>query len=589
MRIYIILVGLALISACTTNNSKNSQDITINDSDTAITGKTLAIQTMSQNTEINFQALLKEIKKSYPETQFNEELYSKWVLSLADQLDPKKLILTEEDIKNSTKAYTPKTFNQSKPRAIFSLLYSWEESAIEIQNRLPTWSKDLGSAVTNMEKITNRPNSKDSLFDRWNQLLVNQSSLINKHSTDPQKTAQLLTDRHTLSLAYTLEEIKSDSSNFVLGSLLKTIDSNASYISPTTLSSYESSLKNAGLGMILGSKGNQIHIISMTPTGPAKISQKLQEGDQIIALRSDHLAYTPTIAMPLEDVVKLIRGAPKTAIDLQVKRGDQIRWVKLTRDFIRVQSPQVTHEFFTTGSNKKISVIKIPSFYMDFEAYQKRDPYFKSCTRDLLSSFKVINTHNVDGVIIDLRNNGGGSLLEGYQSLDSVLKPGVVLQTKDNNEESIRKYKTRASEFYTGPLLVLINEKSAGSAEIFAAAIQDYKRGIIAGSNSFGLGYLYSLPPLPAGRAKIASSKLYRVTGTPFSTTGVTPDIAFQVINNVHSKREIKALKIQTYSNNYNLDDLYKILKESSHPYNFEDKDLESGLIILEGMINSRR
>jgi carboxyl-terminal processing protease len=170
---------------------------------------------------------------------------------------------------------------------------------------------------------------------------------------------------------------------------------------------------------------------------------------------------------------------------------------------------------------------KIPAFYLDFEAYRNRDPNFKSTTRDVLKLLLELEKEKVDGVIIDLRNNGGGSLQEATTLTDLFIDKGPVVQIgkgDDNNSTT----ESRFNAHYRGPLVVMINRLSASASEIFAGAIQDYKRGLIVGSQSFGKGTVQSLTPLKAsGDLKITESKFYRVSGDSTQHRGVIPDISF--------------------------------------------------------------
>ncbi len=175
----------------------------------------------------------------------------------------------------------------------------------------------------------------------------------------------------------------------------------------------------------------------------------------------------------------------------------------------------------------KVGVINVPAFYLDFEAYRNRDPDFKSTTRDVLKLLIELEKEEVDGVVIDLRNNGGGSLQEATTLTDLFIDKGPVVQIGSGDDDNSTT-ESRFNAHYRGPLVVMINRLSASASEIFAGAIQDYKRGLIVGSQSFGKGTVQSLTPLKArGDLKITESKFYRVSGDSTQHRGVIPDISF--------------------------------------------------------------
>lgn len=178
----------------------------------------------------------------------------------------------------------------------------------------------------------------------------------------------------------------------------------------------------------------------------------------------------------------------------------------------------------------KIGVIDVPAFYIDFEAYRKRDPNFKSTTRDVAKLVMELQADKVDGIVLDLRNNGGGSLQEATTLTDLFIDPGPVVQIRQTNERISRHYQSRGNALYRGPLVVLINRLSASASEIFAGAIQDYNRGLIVGVQSFGKGTVQSLTPVKEGQLKITESKFYRVSGDSTQHRGVIPDIALPAL-----------------------------------------------------------
>ena len=178
----------------------------------------------------------------------------------------------------------------------------------------------------------------------------------------------------------------------------------------------------------------------------------------------------------------------------------------------------------------KLGIIDIPAFYIDFEAMRKGDPNYKSTTRDVSKLLKDLIADGVDGIIIDLRENGGGSLQEANQLTGLFIEQGPTVQIRHSSKQIYRDGKRTSSSYYTGPLAVLINRLSASASEIFAGAIQDYQRGVIVGTQSFGKGTVQSLTALEQGQLKITESKFYRISGESTQHRGVVPDVAFPAI-----------------------------------------------------------
>ena len=219
----------------------------------------------------------------------------------------------------------------------------------------------------------------------------------------------------------------------------------------------------------------------------------------------------------------------------------------------------------------KIGVIDIPAFYIDFEALRRRDPDYKSTTRDVKRLIDELVTEGVTGIVVDLRDNGGGSLREANALSRLFIDSGPTVQIRHANSRVDREPKSRSNgAYYDGPLAVVINRLSASASEIFAAAIQDYDRGIIVGSQSFGKGTVQSLSPLTEGHLKLTESKFYRVSGDSTQHRGVIPDVIFPELYDTEEVGESaleKALAWDTihavpHRNYYPIESIIGVLQE---------------------------
>ncbi|HEX2549939.1 MAG TPA: carboxy terminal-processing peptidase, partial [Gammaproteobacteria bacterium] len=204
--------------------------------------------------------------------------------------------------------------------------------------------------------------------------------------------------------------------------------------------------------------------------------------------------------------------------------------VTIKRETVKLEDQAAKKAVFNVNNgqqNFKIGVIDIPTFYMDFDAYNRRDPNYKSTTRDVYKLLEELRKENVDGVIIDLRENGGGSLPEAAMLTNLFIDPGPVVQIRQSDDSISRDYRATNPAVYRGPLVILTNHLSASASEIFAGAIQDYGRGLIIGSTTFGKGSVQTMMPIEKGEGdlKITQAKFYRVSGDSTQHRGVIPDL----------------------------------------------------------------
>jgi carboxyl-terminal processing protease len=279
-------------------------------------------------------------------------------------------------------------------------------------------------------------------------------------------------------------------------------------------------------------------ILRLITAGPADKSQQLMPGDKIIGVgEGTHGDFKNVIGLRLDNVVKLIRGKKGTIVRLKIipaHKKNSTKIVSITRDKIKLEEQSATKDIKTINHNGrayKIGIIKIPTFYLDFEAYHNGEENYKSATNDVAKLLHELKDEDIEGLIVDLRGNGGGSLTEAEVLTGFFIKSGPVVQVK-TKYRTIRHYDNNKEIKYTGPLVVMINRMSASASEIFAGAIKDYNRGLIVGTRSFGKGTVQSLTPLANGKLKLTTAKFYRVSGDSTQKNGVQPNIEFPHVYN---------------------------------------------------------
>jgi carboxyl-terminal processing protease len=325
------------------------------------------------------------------------------------------------------------------------------------------------------------------------------------------------------------------------------IDPHTNYLSPISSENFniEMSLSLEGIGARLMSEDGYTKIVEIIPGGPAFKSKILQADDRIIAVAQEEDGeFVDVVGWRITDVVQLIRGPKGSIVRLQVLPAEggldatPIE-ISLVRDKIKLEDQAAKSEILeiiNDGLPYKVGVITIPKFYTDFEGQRKGEKDYKSTSRDVKKLLEELNTENVDAVIIDLRNNGGGSLTEAVEVAGLFIEKGPVVQVRDmNNSVNIAK-DPDPNIIYDGPVAILVNRFSASASEIFAGAMQDYGRGIVIGEQTYGKGTVQNLIDLnrfasnrrdKLGQVKITIAKYYRIDGGSTQNLGVIPDITF--------------------------------------------------------------
>ena len=332
--------------------------------------------------------------------------------------------------------------------------------------------------------------------------------------------------------------------NVYMNAITESYDPHTNYFSPkaSDLFKQSMSLSLEGIGARLVLDGDYTKIFEVLPGGPAEKSGKLHVNDLIIGVGQDKSGeMVDVVGWRLDDVVKLIKGPKGTTVRLQVLPAETgvkgpPQELVLVRDKIKLEDQAAKKSVINyqkNGKALKLGVITLPSFYMDFDAYQKGDPNYRSTTRDVRKLVQELQGEGVDGIVMDLRNNGGGSLAEAIDLTGLFIKQGPVVQVKNSMDKVEVGMDDDDGELYNGPLVVITNRFSASASEIFAGAIQDYNRGVIVGESTFGKGTVQTVLDLKrfindkddVGELKLTFQKFYRVTGSSTQNKGVTPDI----------------------------------------------------------------
>lgn len=346
---------------------------------------------------------------------------------------------------------------------------------------------------------------------------------------------------------------KYDILGIFLTCMAQTYGPHSSYLSPREEADFDIAMKLSlfGIGAVLTSDDGYTKIVKIVPGGPAAKDGRLKEEDKIIAVTQESGEPVDVIDMSLSNVVNLIRGPQNSKVTLSVlsgkKGGSTVpQNITLMRDKVELKSSEakgiVKSIKHSNGTSGKIGIITLPNFYMDFQGAQNGEAEYKSSTRDVKKILDGFNKENIDGLIVDMRSNGGGSLAEAITLSGLFIEKGPIVQIRQSNRDVTAKYDPDTEIHYKGPMIVLINKMTSSAAEIFTGAMKDYKRAIIIGdSRTYGKGTVLDVVQLarplsivnqdfPAGSVKFESAVFYRANGSSTQQLGITPDIIFPSI-----------------------------------------------------------
>ena len=337
----------------------------------------------------------------------------------------------------------------------------------------------------------------------------------------------LLTKRYTYALKQLTQTESEDVFQTFMNAYAYTIEPHTSYLSPRNAERFqmEMNLSLEGIGAVLQLEDDYTVVRSLVPGGPAEKSKQLAKDDKIIGVGQEGKKIVDVVGWRLDDIVDLIKGPKGTKVQLQIlsgKAGDTNKVIEIVREEIHLEDREAKSSVEVIDG-KNIGVITIPSFYIKL-------------SEDVERELAVLAKKNVEGIVIDLRNNGGGALSEATLLTGLFIKEGPVVQVRDSRQDIAVQYDDDDTTAYSGPLTVLINRNSASASEIFAAALQDYGRAIIIGEQSYGKGTVqqhrriaryYDSNQDAVGSVQYTIAKFYRINGGSTQNKGVVPDITF--------------------------------------------------------------
>ena len=493
-------------------------------------------------------------KYHYQKIPLNDSLSEKILKKYISSLDPNKEYFYSSDINY---------FNQYKYQMDDYVISGYLEPAYEIftvyNERVQNRINYVFSILENEPDFTNNDeltfNRKDAIWfsdvtqmdNYWSKKIKNAILNLKILGKDWESNRETLNKRYKRFLKTVSQFNSEDVFEMFINSYAELYDPHTNYFSPVNADRFEINMSKTfeGIGARLQQDVEYTTIFQVMPGGPAYKSKKLEKGDKIIGVgQGEDNVFEDIIGWRLDDVVSKIKGPKGSVVQLLVlknesKIDDYPDTVRLVRDKVDVVDEDATYEVIPYRANNKsynVGLIKIPSFYINFEDAQKGIQNYKSVTRDVKKCIDSLKALSVDGIIIDLRNNGGGSLQEAIDLTGLFIETGPVVQIKSASGRIEVEKDFDRNIHYEGPLLVLNNSFTASSSEIFSGALKDYNRGLIVGESTFGKGTVQNLIDLERffpnssmqfGQLKITLAKYYRVNGGSTQKIGIEPHIEF--------------------------------------------------------------
>lgn len=382
------------------------------------------------------------------------------------------------------------------------------------------------------------PADEAALKTLWRQQIKDEVLRLNLAGRELDAIAELLDTRYSSQRTRLYQTRSEDIFQNYINALAQAYDPHTQYMSPENAENFDinMSLSLEGIGAVLQSDNEFTRIVRLVPAGPAQKSQQLQPADRIIGVAQGKEEMVDIIGWRLDEVVKLIRGPKGSTVRLDVipaanPAGDlSSREITLTREAVKLEDQAARSSILDwqeEGQDYRVGVIQVPGFYIDFKAYRRGDEDYRSTTRDVRRLLGELQEEGVDGVVLDLRNNGGGSLQEATELTGLFIDQGPTVLVRNSQGKVQVLDDTNPGIAYNGPLAVMVNRLSASASEIFAGAMQDYGRALVIGEPTFGKGTVQSIQPLNHGELKLTLAKFYRVSGQSTQHRGVVPDIIY--------------------------------------------------------------
>ena len=498
-----------------------------------------------------YQDLSSEIFKNISSHHYTREIDKEsfndlYIDALLEELDGNKNLFLSYEIKS----FKRKSSNYKKNRENFDINLAYEilntyfNRVIEISEyqiklaKKDSFDLSIDEGIDIFYDDNEYASTMLELKERWRKTTKNDFIVSVLAKDDEDEIISNLTNRYERRIKRVLQRKDEDIFLLAINIMTRQFDPHSTYLSSYNAEDFEidMSLKLGGIGALLSNSATEDYaiIVSLVPGGPAEKNGELEPNDKIVKIKQQNEdIFEDVTGWRIDEVVQKVRGEPQTFVTLEIIPGDAEdnsvrKIVEIEREIVELEERAAKSKIYSlnkNGSEYKIGIIDLPSFYLDFEAWQARDPSYKSSSKDVKNILDEFKKQSVDAVLVDLRNNSGGALTEANKLTGLFTSAGATLQIKESNGNIIPWGDARVRQAWSKPMAVLVNRYSASASEIFAGAIQDYQRGLVIGQRTFGKGTVQRLDNLSEGQLKITESKFYRVSGDSTQSRGIDPDI----------------------------------------------------------------
>ena len=482
----------------------------------------------------------------YNKTPLNDEISQKAFDHYLDALDPSRSFLLQQDIdtlakyrnefddalRNGDSQIAFDIYNTYLDRAEVRLQQVLED----VPEMVKSFQYDIDESLNADPETLEWATSQEQLDDYWRKRIKNRALTMKLNGDSQEDIIAAIERRYKNQLKQIDQTNSTDVFQSFANSVTSALDPHSSYFAPRASETFNinMSLSLEGIGAVLQMEDDYTKVVRLIPGGPAEAQKELEPNDRIIAVGQEGEAPVDVIGMRLDDVVDMIRGERGTNVILEVlpaKSASQAtKKITIKREKVKLEDQSAKKKIVEVerdGETYKVGVIELPTFYSDFAAIQRGDRDYKSSTRDTKKLIEELRQEDITALILDLRNNGGGSLQEANSLAGLFIPAGPVVQIRDaSGRVSILGDQDRGVT-YSGPMAVLTNRMSASASEIVAGALKDYGRALILGGQTFGKGTVQVLQDMDKGQLKITQAKFYRVSGESTQHKGVMPDIKF--------------------------------------------------------------
>ena len=486
-----------------------------------------------------------KLKYHYRKLAFNDALSSRVLDQYLKDLDPNRLYFVASDIKefDRYRHLLDDQLSDGELEAGYTIFNRFQSRIEErlnamlemVNGDLSELKFDGDESVRVDRESADWAADEDALAEIWERQFKNAVLTMRLNDADDEDIQTRLTRRYESQLKRIKQNTPEDVFQVYINALTQTFDPHTTYFTPHNSENFDISMSRSleGIGAVLQYEDGYTKVVRLVPGGPAAKSGQLKPADRIVGVSQDEDVPAPVIGLRLDEVVDQIRGPKGTKVNLEIipagtNSEHDTRVISIIRNKVVLEEQAAKKDIIEIqrdGETRKLGVIEVPAFYLDFAAFHRGDPDYTSTTSDVAKLLVELRKENIDGLVIDLRNNGGGSLLEVNKLVSLFINRGPTVQVR----ESSGRVSVEADKFpgvlYAGPMAVIVNRYSASASEIFAGAMQDYGRALIVGDQTYGKGTVQTLLDLNHGKLKMTNAKFYRVSGSSNQNLGIVPDV----------------------------------------------------------------